>query len=85
MAHYLDCFNQDKSNWLRFVNCARFEEEQNLIAEQYDKKIFFKAYKKILPGDVSKIILPEYKYSEGVEGSYTMGKVSAKRSVKNVK
>ncbi|XP_066918588.1 uncharacterized protein [Clytia hemisphaerica] len=51
VAHYLDCFNQEKSNWLRFVNCARFEEEQNLIAEQYDKKIFFKAYKKILPGD----------------------------------
>lgn len=52
MAHYLDCVDQKKSNWLRFVNCARFEEEQNLIAEQYDKKIFFKAYKRILPGDV---------------------------------
>jgi len=53
VSHYLDCTDQEKSNWLRFVNCARFEEEQNLIAEQYDEYIFFKAYKKISPGDVS--------------------------------
>lgn len=52
VAHYLDCVDEEKSNWMRFVNCARFEEEQNLIAEQYDQLIFYKAYKKILPGDV---------------------------------
>ena len=57
IAHYLDCIDEDKSNWMRFVNCARFEEEQNLIAEQYDGLVFYKAYKKILPGDVRIFLL----------------------------
>ena len=59
VLHYLDCINESKSNWMRFVNCARYEEEQNLIAEQYNELVFYKAYKKILPGDVS-FVLPKY-------------------------
>ena len=31
----------------RFVNCARVEGEQNLIAFQYKQKIYYKAYKNI--------------------------------------
>lgn len=44
--------DEGKSNWMRFINCARFEEEQNLIAEQYDKLLFYKTYKKVVPGQV---------------------------------
>ncbi|XP_057290542.1 PR domain zinc finger protein 5-like isoform X2 [Hydractinia symbiolongicarpus] len=50
ISHFLDCMDEGKSNWMRFINCARFEEEQNLIAEQYDKLLFYKTYKKVLPG-----------------------------------
>ena len=53
ILHYLDCQDETKSDWMRFVNCARYEEEQNLIAEQYGDGIYYKAYKKIMPGDVS--------------------------------
>ncbi|XP_002154805.1 PR domain zinc finger protein 14 [Hydra vulgaris] len=51
VLHYLDCQDEEKSDWMRFVNCARFEEEQNLIAEQYGDSIYYKAYKKINPGE----------------------------------
>ena len=53
VLHYLDFKDEEKSNWMCFVRCARFEEEQNLIAEQYDQKIFYRVYKRILPGQVS--------------------------------
>ena len=33
--------------YCRFVNCARAEGEQNLIAFQYKQKIYYKAYKDI--------------------------------------
>jgi len=50
ISHYLDCLDEEQSDWMRFINCARYEEEQNLIAEQYQHGIFFKVYKKLLPG-----------------------------------
>ncbi|CAH8568478.1 unnamed protein product [Heterobilharzia americana] len=46
-AHLVDARNALNSNWLRFVNCARFEEEQNLVAVQYRGKIYYRACKDI--------------------------------------
>ncbi|XP_078287882.1 uncharacterized protein LOC144612198 [Rhinoraja longicauda] len=31
-TEYIDAQDESKSNWMRFVNCARKEEEQNLVA-----------------------------------------------------
>jgi hypothetical protein len=39
-----------QSNWPRFINCARSEEEQNLVAYQYHGDIFYRVYKEIVPG-----------------------------------
>ncbi|XP_048357662.1 histone-lysine N-methyltransferase PRDM7-like [Sphaerodactylus townsendi] len=42
---YVDGKEETVSNWMRYVNCARNEEEQNLVAFQYHGKIFYRACK----------------------------------------
>ncbi|KAG5455091.1 putative histone-lysine N-methyltransferase prdm7 [Clonorchis sinensis] len=42
-SHLVDARNPLQSNWLRFVNCARFDEEQNLVTIQYRGKIYYRA------------------------------------------
>ena len=52
MKHYfLDGHDPAKSNWLRYVNCARHEEEQNLAAFQHKGKIYYRTFKHIYPGN----------------------------------
>lgn len=34
----------------RYVNCARDDEEQNLVAFQYHRQIFYRTYQVIRPG-----------------------------------
>ena len=38
------------SNWMRFVNCARNEEEQNLLAFQYKGDIYYRTIKDVSVG-----------------------------------
>ncbi|CAG2230906.1 PRDM7_9 [Mytilus edulis] len=49
-SHYIDANNKIKSNWMRYVNCARNEDEQNLIAYQYKGQIFYRSFKDIVQG-----------------------------------
>ncbi|KAM4703203.1 histone-lysine N-methyltransferase PRDM7-like [Rhinophrynus dorsalis] len=46
---YIDAKDEKRSNWMRYVNCARYEEEQNLVAFQYQGKIYYRACRNILP------------------------------------
>ncbi|XP_071145667.1 uncharacterized protein [Mytilus edulis] len=41
----------DHGNWMRYVNCARYLEEQNLVSVQKDMEMFYKAIKDIEPGE----------------------------------
>ncbi|CAL8108607.1 unnamed protein product [Calicophoron daubneyi] len=45
--HLVDARNPLCSNWLRFVNCARCEEEQNLVTIQYRGRIYYRACRDI--------------------------------------
>ena len=47
--HFIDGADESYSNWMRFVNCARFEEEQNLMAFQLRGDIYYRSYKVIPP------------------------------------
>ncbi|XP_036888998.1 histone-lysine N-methyltransferase PRDM9-like [Sturnira hondurensis] len=38
------------ANWMRYVNCARDHEEQNLVAFQYHGQIFYRTCQVIRPG-----------------------------------
>ena len=49
-AYYIDGKDPTSSNWLRFINCARIEEEQNMVAFQYRGQIFYRTFKHIYPG-----------------------------------
>jgi len=48
--HYMDAEDPSSSNWLRFVNCARFEQEQNVLAYQYKGAMYYRTYKAIEKG-----------------------------------
>ena len=41
-SYYIDGQSDKESNWLRFVNCARNEDEQNLIAFQNHGNIYYR-------------------------------------------
>ncbi|XP_052225155.1 histone-lysine N-methyltransferase PRDM7-like [Dreissena polymorpha] len=40
-SHFVDAQNKATSNWMRYVNCAMTEEDQNIVAFQYKEGIFF--------------------------------------------
>ena len=48
---YIDGADLNRANWLRFVNCARNEDEQNLVAFQFRGRIYYRSYKAINPGE----------------------------------
>ncbi|KAL7987864.1 hypothetical protein Chor_006783 [Crotalus horridus] len=48
--HFIDGFNEEKSNWMRYVNPAHSVQEQNLAACQNGMNIYFYTIKPIPPG-----------------------------------
>ncbi|GFO29224.1 Zinc finger protein 724 [Plakobranchus ocellatus] len=49
-SHFVDASDPKESNWMRFVNCARSEEEQCVTAYQHKGEIYYRAHKDIYPG-----------------------------------
>ncbi|XP_038625928.1 histone-lysine N-methyltransferase PRDM9-like [Tachyglossus aculeatus] len=47
---YLDGKDRAFSNWMRYVNCARSQREQNLVAIQYQGEIYYRTCRVIPPG-----------------------------------
>ncbi|XP_036905815.1 histone-lysine N-methyltransferase PRDM9-like [Sturnira hondurensis] len=47
---YVDGKDRSWANWMRYVNCARDDEEQNLVAFQYHGQIFYRTCRIIRPG-----------------------------------
>ncbi|XP_037367623.1 histone-lysine N-methyltransferase PRDM9-like isoform X2 [Talpa occidentalis] len=47
---YVDGKDKSWANWMRYVNCARDEEEQNLVAFQYHRQIFYRTCQVVRPG-----------------------------------
>ncbi|KAM5340314.1 histone-lysine N-methyltransferase PRDM9-like [Glossophaga mutica] len=47
---YVDGKNKSWANWMRYVNCARDDEEQNLVAVQYRRQIFYRTCRIVRPG-----------------------------------
>ncbi|XP_060761009.1 zinc finger protein 345-like isoform X2 [Neoarius graeffei] len=46
---YIDAKREMHVNWMRYVNCARNEEEQNLVAFQYQGRILYRCCRPINP------------------------------------
>lgn len=49
LSHFVDGRGAP-GNWMSLVKCARFPEEQNLIAVQCEGQIYYEACKEIQPG-----------------------------------
>lgn len=49
LSHFVDG-RGGSGNWMSLVKCARFPDEQNLIAVQVQGQIFYEACKEIRPG-----------------------------------
>ncbi|KAM6900081.1 PR domain zinc finger protein 14 [Xenentodon cancila] len=49
LSHFVDGRGAS-GNWMSLVKCARFPEEQNLVAVQVQSQIFYEACKEISPG-----------------------------------
>lgn len=49
LSHFVDG-RGGSGNWMSLVQCARFPDEQNLIAVQAEGRIFYEACKDIQPG-----------------------------------
>ena len=49
-SHYIDGSDEACSNWMRFINCARNVEEQNLVVFQYHSKIYYRTFRSVCPG-----------------------------------
>ncbi|XP_071076203.1 histone-lysine N-methyltransferase PRDM7-like [Desmodus rotundus] len=47
---YVDGKDKSWANWMRYVNCARDDEEQNLVAFQYHRQIFYRTCQDVRPG-----------------------------------
>lgn len=50
MHHIVDGLNEQRSNWMRYVNPAGAAAEQNLVACQIGLEIYFYTIKALLPG-----------------------------------
>ncbi|KAM9501526.1 uncharacterized protein Hap1MRO34_011825 isoform 2-T2 [Clarias gariepinus] len=48
---YIDAKREMHANWMRYVNCARNDEEQNLVAFQYRGQILYRCCRPIDPGE----------------------------------
>ena len=62
---------------MRYVNCARNESEQNLIAYQYRGQIYYRSFKPIHPGKELLVYYgEEYAKELGIEEKqFTDGKI----------
>ena len=50
IVYCIDGKDERYGNWMRYVNCSRSENEENLFAFQYHGEIYYRVYKDILPG-----------------------------------
>ncbi|XP_060788587.1 zinc finger protein 664-like isoform X2 [Neoarius graeffei] len=47
---YIDAKSEKRANWMRYVNCARNHDEQNLVAFQHQGGILYRSCRPIKPG-----------------------------------
>ncbi|XP_027016717.2 histone-lysine N-methyltransferase PRDM9-like isoform X2 [Tachysurus fulvidraco] len=72
---YIDATSEVHSNWMRYVNCARNDEEQNLVVFQYQRGIMYRCRRPIKPGqELSLWYDEEYVKLAGITFDYIWNK-----------
>ncbi|XP_033725916.1 histone-lysine N-methyltransferase PRDM9-like [Pecten maximus] len=49
-SYFIDAFDKIHANWMRYVNCARNEDEQNMTAYQHKGQIYYRTHRVIKAG-----------------------------------
>ncbi|XP_055743950.1 zinc finger protein ZFP2-like [Salvelinus fontinalis] len=79
---YIDAGRDTHSNWMRYVNCARREEEQNLVSFQYQGGILYRCCKPIAVGEELLVWYgEEYARDLGIVFDYLWDKKSSAKDV----
>ncbi|XP_041356285.1 zinc finger protein 724-like isoform X2 [Gigantopelta aegis] len=85
LSHFVDARDPSQSNWMRYVNCARTEEEQNVTAYQFSGQIYYRSFKPIKPG--SELLVwygQEYAKELGISPKQWTSKHMKKTNIKGV-
>ncbi|KAL4003467.1 SET domain family protein [Acanthocheilonema viteae] len=64
-SQYIDGSDPRYSNWMRYINSSRFENEQNLIAFQYNGSVYYRVFKPISEG-IELLVWYGNKYGESL-------------------
>ncbi|XP_029188826.2 putative histone-lysine N-methyltransferase PRDM6 isoform X2 [Acropora millepora] len=62
-SHFIDGSEEFMSSWMRFIQCARYKEEQNMTVFQYCGSIYYRAFRHI-PSGRELLVWYDEKYSE---------------------
>ncbi|XP_066228617.1 histone-lysine N-methyltransferase PRDM9-like [Saccopteryx leptura] len=66
---YVDEKDESWANWMRYVNCARDDEEQNLVAFQYRRQIFYQTCQ-VIKTDCELLVWDGDKYGQKLGINY---------------
>ncbi|XP_047146758.1 oocyte zinc finger protein XlCOF6 isoform X1 [Hydra vulgaris] len=76
-VYYIDGKDERYANWMRYINCSRYEAEQNLEAFHCQGEIYYRIYKQVEKGKEFLVWYgDEYAKDLGIEGSYPCRKCS---------
>lgn len=65
-SHFIDGSEEYLSSWMRFIQCARYKEEQNMTVFQYCRNIYYRAFRHI-PAGRELLVWYDEKYSEFID------------------
>ncbi|XP_060780245.1 histone-lysine N-methyltransferase PRDM9-like isoform X2 [Neoarius graeffei] len=81
---YIDAKREMYANWMRYVNCARNDDEQNLVAFQYRGGIIYRCCRPIKPGQ-ELLVWYEEEYAQdlGITFDYLWSKKCSANEMKD--
>ncbi|CAH3135096.1 unnamed protein product [Porites lobata] len=65
-SHFIDGSEEYMSSWMRYIQCARYKDEQNMTVFQYCGNIYYRAFRHI-PADRELLVWYDEKYSEFID------------------
>ena len=51
LSYFIDGRDPGHSSWMRFIQCARSKDEQNLCVFQYRNDVYYRSFKDIAAGE----------------------------------
>ena len=65
-SHFIDGSEEYMSSWMRYIQCARYKDEQNMTVFQYCGNIYYRAFRHI-PAGQELLVWYDEKYSEFID------------------